>query len=255
MALLDDNAESRTAPPTERRRRQARERGQVAHSTELLVAARLLGIWITLAGWCGTFVVSASSLLRTTFDRAGSTPLEPSLALLQLRDLAWQILSTASWPLLTVTTLVVIAHFAQVGWLWRWDNLLPDSGRMSPVTGLQRLSFGTTTGRGLKLVLKLAIVLGTISFVVWTTHPTSSSSSLSDLTESATQFGSATIRLGSAVALVMLTFGALDYLWQRRRHERSLQMTPDELREELKESEGKASRLALSPPSVPPTSA
>lgn len=238
MALLDDNSEARTERPTERHRRQARERGSVAHSVELLTAARLFAVWIVLGWWFVKFATSASSSLRAALENAGSSTLQPSTALIQLRDLAWSFLESASWPLLTVTAVLLVTHFSQIGWLWRWENAAPQLSRLSPITGLQRLANLATIGRALKLILKLAVVSGAIGYVVLPQLMFSSASMSSDVTDQLTSFGSSAVQLVAHVAMALLTFGVLDYAWQRWRFERSLQMTRDELREELKEIEG-----------------
>lgn len=237
MALLDETSDARTERPTERHRRQARERGLVARSVELLIAARLLAIWIVLAWWFAKFATSASESLRFTLEHAGSNTLQPSTALIQFRDLAWHVLASASWPLLSATAAILLAHFAQVGWLWRWENATPQLARLSPITGLQRLSSWATIGRAFGLTLKLVIVVATTSFVLPSLLPLSPSSLNSDFTIPLTSFGSNAVQLVAHVALALLALAALDYVWQRWRFERSLQMTREELREELKEIE------------------
>ncbi len=263
MALLDDNSEARTERPTERHRRQARERGSVAHSVELLTAARLLAIWIVLAWWFVKFATSASSTLRTALENAGSSTHQPSTALVQLRDLAWQFIASASWPLVTVSAVLLVAHFSQIGWLWRWENAAPQLSRLSPIAGLQRLASLATMGRALKLTLKLVIVAGAIGFVMSPILRSSSASMSPDFTLQLTTFGSSTVQLVAHVAMALLLYGLLDYAWQRWRFERSLQMTREEVREELKEIEGdprlkshrqaQARQLAVTPPPPEPS--
>lgn len=238
MALFDETSEARTERPTERRRRQARERGQVAYSAELLTASRLLATWIVLAWWFAGFAISASSALRTALEHAGSITLQPAAALMLLRDLAWQVLATASWPLVMVTTALLLTHFAQVGWLWRWENAATQSQRLSPIMGLQRLLSFVTVGRALKLTVKLAGFAAAIGFTLFPHLPLTSLSSSSGVTSQLAMFGAITVRLAAFVAITALIMGAVDYAWQRWRFERSLQMTREEVREELKEIEG-----------------
>lgn len=262
MALFDENSEARTERPTERHRRQARERGLVAHSVELLTAARLVAIWSALSWWFVKFATTASSSLRDTLEHAGSTALPPSTAIVQLRDLAWTFLASASWPLVTVTALLLVAHFAQIGWLWRWENSAPQWSRLSPIAGIQRLATLATLGRALKLTLKVSIVVGAIGFVVSPQLLRSSASRSTDVTNQLTTFGSAAVQLVAHVTLALLAYAALDYAWQRWRFERSLQMTREELREELQEIEGdprlkshrQATARQLSATSMPPES-
>lgn len=238
MAFFDETSEARTERPTERRRRQARERGQVAYSAELLTASRLLATWIVLAWWFAGFAISASSALRTALEQAGSNTLQPATALMLLRDLAWQVLAFASWPLVTVTSALLLTHFAQVGWLWRWENAAPQSQRLSPILGLQRLlSFGTV-GRTLTLIVKLTGLAAAVGFGLLPHLPLASLSLSSDVTGQLAMFGATTVRLAMFVAIAAMILGAVDYAWQRWRFERSLQMTREEVREELKEIEG-----------------
>lgn len=257
MALFDENSDARTERPTDRRRRQAREQGQVAHSAELLIAARLLAIWIVLACWFVSFAATYGASLRATLESAGSNTLQPPTALALVRDLAWQLLASASWPLITVTIAVLVSHFAQIGWLWRWDNLAPQPSRLLSMTGLQRLLSLSTIGRSLKLTLKLSLASATIALAVSSQArlmPTSLSSSLN---EQLVNFGTASVSLVARVAMAVLTFAALDYVWQRWRFERSLQMTREEVREELKESEGppqqKTHRQIITQPRTTPS--
>lgn len=238
MALFDENSEARTERPTERHRRQARERGLVAHSVELLTAARLVAIWSVLSWWFVKFATTASASLRATLEHAGPTGFPPSTAIAQLRDLAWTFLASASWPLVTVTALLLVAHFSQIGWLWRWENSAPQWSRLSPIVGLQRLATLATIGRALKLTLKATIVVGVIGFVVSPQLLISSASPSTDVTNQLTTFGSAAVQLAAQVTLALLAYAALDFAWQRWRFERSLQMTREELREELQEVEG-----------------
>lgn len=262
MALLDDTSEARTERPTERHRQQARERGMVARSAELLTAARLVAIWIVLVWWFAKFVNSATSSLRAALENAGPTTLQPSTALAQLRDFAWQFLELASWPLLTATAVLLLAHFGQVGWLWNWENAAPQLARLSPFTGIQRLLAWTTIGRALGLTLKLAVVACASSVALSLILPLSPPSLSAEMTDPFATMGPNAVQLAAHVALAVLAYAALDYVWQRWRFEHSLLMTREELREELKEIEGdprlksrrQETTLRFNPESTPPHS-
>ena len=258
MALFDDSHDSRTEVPTERRRRKARERGMVARSTELLAAARMLSIWVVLGWWFVSFADLASSWLRATFQHAGETA-HSDAVLSQLREQSWRFVATASWPLLIATSAILLAHFGQVGWLWRWNNLAPQATRLSPLSGLQRLFSSATFGRALGMLLKLTIIVSVSTMTLAQFLPNTASSSATDFPGQFTALASSALQLVSQVAFALLAFGVLDYGWQRWRFERSLQMTREEVREELKEVEGdprvKSQRHALARQVLPSRSA
>ena len=237
MALFDDTNESRTERPTERRRRQARESGQVARSSELLSAARSLSIWIVLGWWIANFSNAASSWLRTTFQQIGETP-HTTDVLTQFREQSWRFVTLTGEPLLLATSTILVAHFLQVGWLWHWSHLAPQAVRLSPVSGLQRLLGTGSMSRLVTIVLKLAIML-TVSFGFFNQWiPSAASSSGTDLSAHLTSLSDGVLQIVSRIALVLLAIGIVDYGWQRWRFERSLLMTRDEVREELKDVEG-----------------
>ena len=211
----------------------------VARSAELLVAARGLSIWIVLGWWFLSFSNLASSWLRATFQDVGETP-HSAAVLSQLREQFWRFVATASWPLLIATSAILFAHFLQVGWLWQWNNLAPRATRLSPLSGLQRLFSSATCGRTLVILLKLTIVIGVSTLALAQFLPNATSSSTTDFPGQFTSFASSALQLVSQVAFALLAFGVLDYGWQRWRFERSLLMTREEVREELKEVEGGA---------------
>ena len=237
MALFDDTNDSRTERPTERRRRQAREEGMVARSTELLVAARALSIWIVLSWWFLSFAKLASSWLQTAFNNAGETT-QPAAALSQLREQSWRIVVTTSWPLAIAISAILLTHILQVGWHWHWNHLAPQTSRLSPLSGLQRLFSSATAGRALTILLKLTIVTGVSTLCLAQFSPITSSSLHTDFPGQFTRLSSSAMHMVSQVAFSLLLFGVLDYGWQRWRFERSLLMTREEVREELKEVEG-----------------
>ena len=237
MSLFDDSNENRTERPTDCRRRQARDRGLVARSTELLTAARLLSIWIILGWWFVSFANLAGSWMQTTFQQAGKTP-SSAAALSELREQSWRFFATASWPLLTATSAILLAHVVQVGWLWRWNNMAPQATRLSPLSGLQRLLSSATVGHVLRILLKLTIVLGVSAMVLMHFLPIAASSSTAEFPGQFTGLASSAVQLTLRVAFALAAFGMMDYGWQRWRFERSLQMTREEVREELKEVEG-----------------
>ncbi len=237
MALFDDANDSRTERPTERRRRQAHEEGMVARSSELLTAARTLSIWIVLGWWFLSFAELASTWLRAAFQHAGELT-HSTAALNEFHEQSWRFFATASWPLLIATSSILLAHFLQVGWLWRWNNLAPQATRLSPLSGLQRIFSSPTAGRSAVILLKLTIVFGVSAMSLAQSLQHTASISSTVFPGQFTDLSSRALQLVSHVAFALLAFGALDYGWQRWRFEGSLLMTREEVREELKELEG-----------------
>jgi flagellar biosynthesis protein FlhB len=236
MAFFDDSIDARTERPTARRRRQTREQGRVARSADLVTSARIVSVWVMLVWWLATFANTGGQMLRDTFDRAGRvTSLSTSVA---TQPQAWmgRFVTVVGPPLLMATSGVLVAHFLQVGWLWHPRRCWPQWSRISAIEGIRRLS-SAAFGRAFAILAKLSLVATLAALALANDWLPWSISTETDLAQHLSSFATLAIRVTSRVALALLAWGVVDYCWQRRRFERSLQMTKDEVRQEMKELE------------------
>lgn len=242
MSFFESSQSERTERPTARRRRQARERGVVARSTELLTAARLLAIWSVAVLWCGGFAVFAAKLVRESFEHAAHRAINPTLAVSRLQAASWQGAEQLILPLSIVTVALLMAHFGQTGWIWNADRAAFSMARLSPTEGLKRLFGVTAVARSLAMLVKLSVVVGLtwFAFEELPIEPMPGNSDGSGPLQNFEHLAAVLVRLISQVAVSLLAWGIADYFVQRWRFERSLQMTRDELRQEFKETEGNA---------------
>lgn len=238
MAFFDDDQEARTERPTERRRREARERGMVARSVEILIAARVLATWAVASLWGLSFATAAAQLLIDTFRQISAEPISASAALPEVSRAIVVLLSQISVPLLIATAAVLVSHFIQVGWLWQPERAAPDFARLSPMSGLARILSFSNVGKASFGAIKLTILMAIVfQFVpdLWSQLSARLNAPLPDLLH---LVGTGVTRLVSAVAIAALAWGIADYFLQRWRFERALQMTKEELRQESKDVEG-----------------
>ena len=237
MAEQRDDAD-RTEEPSQRRLEQARERGQVATSREpghVLV----LGCGLLLTLWAGPW--SAERLarsLRALLGAAGapSGP-GPAGSAELLAAAADALLLLLAW-LLPLFAAGLAGPFLQGAVVWTAQPLLPKLERISPVAGLGRLFSLSTVVEFVKGLVKLAIVAGAMVFVL---RPLPAE--VAHLVELAPiafvgRLIELTARLVGAVLAILLVFAVVDTVWQRLDHRRRLRMTRQEVKEELRESEG-----------------
>jgi len=232
----------RTEKPTARRLKDARERGQVARSRDLAMAASLAGTTLAI-GWLGAQMLGAASG-RLTFALLGlAEQAHASLEPTGLSGLMWNdaglLARIAGPPALVAGVMSIAASVAQVGWSYSPKAVQLNWGRLSPAQGLQRLVMPWQTLPELaKAVIGLGAV-GAISYVfVHDFYERSPYLMAMTPAESAlfgwTQVWSLLWR--SSLALVALAGG--DYVIQRVRWLSQLKMTRQEVRDEAKLSEG-----------------
>ena len=238
MAFSDDNQEARTERPTERRRREARERGLVACSAELVIASRTLATWAVIGLWGMSFTASAAQLLQESFSHISPEQLQVETLLPRASQIVFWSFAQVSTPLVMATVAVLVAHFAQVGWRWQPNRAAPDAARLSPISGLARILSPASLGRGFMSLLKLLLLLAVCGRIISDEWPHLAVITAGNLPERMTLINISVIRVVSSVAITAVAWGIADYFIQRWRFERSLQMTKEELRQEAKEVEG-----------------
>ncbi len=236
--MAEDQAADRTEQPTAKRREQAREEGQVAVSPEVAPVAVLLAA-LAVASWGAPRVVERSRTVLHAWlaavgpmalreDGAGPPVVRAALAL-------GSLLVPFALAMALVGAGVVLA---QVGWMLVPQRLAPDLARLDPNRNLRRFVSVEGAVELVKALLKIALVLGLAARVIVGGARAAVSTPAMSVEAILGEVGAELRHLLLVVALALGALGALDYAWQRRRHEQRLRMTRQEVQDERKETEG-----------------
>jgi flagellar biosynthesis protein FlhB len=238
-----EDAEDKTEAPTPRRLEKAAEEGQVPLSRDAVGLATLLAA--TLAAGLALPALGKDLLraMRTVLEAAG-----PDAEIGRLSGgIAWSAALALLPVLAAVAAASVLATFAQTGWPRSANGLVPDLNRLNPLAALKRILGPDGLVEMLRTLLKLAAV----GAAVWLALDLSVLDAALHR-PAAALLGAAADGAARLMLAALLAFGALaalDIVWVRWRHLRQLRMTRQELKEELKDSEGdpqlKARRRSL----------
>jgi len=236
--MAEDSDLERTEPASQRRLEQARERGQIPRSSELSTFSVLLasGGGLMLLGPGLTHSLEAVMRDALTLDR--SAAYDPSQLGLRLLDSTAQALLGLSPLFLLVTAVALLAPTLVSGWVFTLETIQPDFARLSPLRGLGRLfSWHGLIQLG-KAALKALLVGAVAAWAVWSER-TEIVSLVSEplepaLAHVAALLGYTFLLIAGAFALIVV----IDVPFQIWEHRRQLRMTKEEVREELKETEG-----------------
>jgi flagellar biosynthetic protein FlhB len=228
----------RTERATPRRRDEARKHGQVALSPEVAPVAVLLTA-IGVAAWGAphaverTRVILAGILAASGPIAAHDDPAGPMI----LRAIL--SIGTLLVPFFVATALVgLTAIVGQVGWAVNPTLVLPDPSRISPGKGFKRVFSSNGVMNLVKAVVKITLVMGLAYKVL--VHAGADAVASPGMTplDILRLTGTSLRRLALTMAVLLAVLAALDYFWQRWRHEKSLKMSRHEVKEEHKETEG-----------------
>ncbi|HEV2285232.1 MAG TPA: flagellar biosynthesis protein FlhB [Steroidobacteraceae bacterium] len=239
MAENDNNpAGERTEQPTTKRREQAREQGQVPRSADLGAALVLLtaaaGLEL-LGGWSGR---QLNALMRAGLSFPRERALDESAALGTLASMTAHALYACA-PLWGLTVLAALAApLALGGRGFHPKALLPDFSRLSPGAGFARMfSLNGAVELG-KAFAKFGLLALVAALVLWRQSGAILALSAEPvpvaIVHAASITGVALLALAATLALI----AAVDVPWQLWRYTQQLRMTREQVREEMKESEG-----------------
>lgn len=237
--MSESSSQEKTEEPTSRRLSKAREDGQVARSTELPAAAVTIAAlgFLFLTG--GVLVAKLAEAFGSgfNFDRklVHSPNLLPSIFAHELLE-SFILIA----PLLLLTAAVAIAASgATGGYLFSLKSVAPKASKLNPLNGFKRM-FGTKALVELgKALLKFFLVAGVVTWV------------LSDNIVTLDALGKMAFEPGMKVAGEMLSKSALimacsliiialiDVPFQKWQHMKQMRMTKQEIRDEMKDMEGR----------------
>ncbi len=232
---MSDKA-SRTEPPTQKKIKDARKKGQVAKSMEV-------------SAWATTFAMSL--LLPWTVTRGRDHMLtvtarmpdlitnpEAATALTLFRDAVMGGLVAIAPMAVGLMLLGVAANLAQVGFVPSPEALKPKLNRLNPLPGLKRMVGAKSLWSGTKELIKL-IILGALAYRALSGFvPSLLDIGGLGLGAVMSGAGGAALSFLRNAAMLGLVLAAADYAITKRHHLKDLKMSVQDIKDENKQSDG-----------------
>jgi flagellar biosynthetic protein FlhB len=239
--MADESTGEKTEKPSAKKLKDARDKGQVVRSRDLVVAAASLAITLTLAATGASMLARMGSRMIAGLSHFADRPLAPinaeALGTMVANDIG--LLAIVAGPLLLVAAAVSVGgNVLQAGWVFAPDKLQPDFSRLSPAQGFSRLKPSQSWLDLIKIIVSVTpIVFVAVRIVneivadsprlIWMAPASAAITGWQHLV---------TLLWRSGFALLALA-GA-DYGLQFWRQRSSLRMSKKDIRDESKSSEG-----------------
>jgi len=236
--VASDDDSQKTEDPTGRRLQEARDQGQVANSREVNNLLMILALTISVVVFGSSLARDITNLSLPFIESPDQVPAD----LGHLTTLGWKlmamILAAGAAPLVLAVLAAFGAGYLQFGFILSGESLMPDLDKISPLSGLKRIFSLRSFSEFLKGLIKIAIVGGV---VFWMLTP-----SVGDLHKLIGMEAGQLLhvinglidRLLIAVFAAMLVITVLDVLYQRYEFMKKLRMSRQEIKDEMRESEG-----------------
>jgi flagellar biosynthesis protein FlhB len=231
-------SQDKTEAPTPKRRRQAREKGQVARSAELVGSGILLGLLGSLPRLMPSLRDEAGSYWVQTITAAGQRSIGPAALMGLAGGFLVEIGKMAGPVLGFVVAAALVTNVMQVGLHFTAQPLRPQLSRLDPLSGVRRLVTLRSTVELLKSAAKMAIVVASGWSFFQGRRETLLALAASDPAGIAPRVGGLAYEMSLRMVATLTVLAALDYAYQRWQLERSLKMTKQEIKDEYRQAEG-----------------
>lgn len=235
--MEDEDEDSKTEEPTQRRIERAQEEGDVPKSTEIPTLFTLGAMALFIAMAAGPMMKGMVAPLRGIMEHADSIRVGQGFGHV-MGDFLIDILPNVMIPLGLMMLAGVAAHLIQNPLQFTPQKLMPDLSKISLIEGFKRQFSLESVINLVKGLVKLVIV-GVVMFsVLWPRRNDLESALLiSPLAQLSVTQGLASQVMRAVLAAFVIIAG-LDYLWVRQRWTRKHRMTLYEVKQEHKEQEG-----------------
>jgi flagellar biosynthetic protein FlhB len=229
----------KTEQPTQRRREKARREGQFAVSRELVTAAQFVTFLALLVAWADSWEQGARRLMRTLLEQAFYAPEAGSGPWLHgVIGALWQPLlapMAMAGAVMGLAALAVQLAVTRLG--LNLGRVAPDLKRLNPEQRLRQLPRQNAANLVVALLILPLFAAGL--WWIWTGRAPWLATLASSGVESGVRLIASVVEdlLWTAAALFVLV-ALWDFWRQRRRWESEMRMTKQEVREEMKETEG-----------------
>jgi flagellar biosynthesis protein FlhB len=231
-------AGEKTEAATPKRRQEAREKGQILKSVEVNTAALLVAGAAFLQWGMPSMSTALFELTTRTFETFATVEFSTATVFSLSIGLILFCLKLVAPLVLGIALVGTVANIGQFGFLLSGHAVQPQFSRVNPMEGAKRIFSSRTLVELVKTILKVVIV----GFFAWQALQDKGPMlvSLADM-----QAGPAGYAISAAmmqvvwrVAGAFVVIAAADYMYQRWFFERSMRMSKEEIKEELKQSEG-----------------
>jgi flagellar biosynthetic protein FlhB len=231
-------ADDKTEKPTPKRRLEARKKGQVAKSQDLVSAA-------VLAAGIGALAITGPStfhklkvVVATGLGRSGDPGLATAVGIGGVFRATGSAFVSATAPVVVACVVAgILANVLQVRFKVTPKAAKPNFKKINPAAGFKRVFGKNAVVEAMKAILKVVAVGGVGFLALWPMIPQLAGFvglSPSDLLPT---ISGMSLSIAEKVIGAFFVIALGDWMWQKRTHEKSLKMSRDELKKEAKESD------------------
>jgi len=236
--MAENDSGEKTEQPTAKKLSEARKKGQIARSKDL-------GTMFVLVGMAAALMIVGSELvdrLSTTMKRLFSLTRNEAMDLNAMFQVAGDGVAHIMTPLLWIFAIVMLAAFVGNtllgGMNFSWQAMAPKWSKLSPIAGFKRMLGVQAWVEFLKSLLKFLVVAGVAYLLLTALFDEILALSTEAIPFNFEHATTMLLWMFMALAFSMIIIVIVDAPYQKWNHTRQLKMTKQEVKDEMKNTEG-----------------
>ncbi len=228
----------KTEMPTQKKLRDAREKGQVCTSKDVVSTAILI-VLFALLGWTAIALVDDWELAMAFV--AGRIAENDYPAVRESTKLFGWIVCKHSFIFVLVAAVIgIVGNVAQIGFLFTFEPLIPKLEKLNPVEGAKKIFSMKNVFEFLKNVVKVCFLTYLLYKIIWASVPELLTMCYGTVDDIFPCLKLMLKRLAAYTAFGYIVIAIVDRLFQTKNFTKQMMMTKDEVKREYKEMEGSA---------------
>ncbi len=236
--MAEDSGQEKTEEPTQKRLTDAKNKGQIARSRELnTFLMMIVSAWLLMSQ--GERVGQGLlTMMKNNFHVSRDVIFEPQATIVFFKQAMSDGLLLIAPLLAILTVTAILAPIALGGWIFNMETIMPKFDKLDPIKGLPKLFSMNGLVELLKAMLKITLV-GTIGWLLFNSIFAELLGLSSEPMEQAIIHAVKLIAHSFLIlSAALIAVAAIDVPYQLHKHSKDLKMSLQEIKDEMKESEG-----------------
>ncbi len=235
---MAETDQERTEDPTERRKQQAREKGQVARSKEMGTAFVLVSAAIAFM-WFGDWLYEGA---RSVFQTMFTIDRQQAFDTTKIYEAFGIAFGFIMWPVLIIFAFVLVATFFGNSWLggisFSTKAMAPKFSRMNPLNGFKRMFGIQALVELVKAIAKFSVVAVSAFFLLKWQFVDILQMSMGQMPNMMAYALDILLWMFLLLCCSIFLIVVIDAPFQLWKHNKDLRMTKQEVKDEHKDTEG-----------------
>ena len=235
---MAESSGEKTEMPTPKKLRDARQKGQVCSSKDIVSTAILVALFAVLGWMGGALMEDMEGLLRFLSGRIAENN---EMSIRESSKMTIILICKHSFIFVLVAAVIgIVGNVAQIGFLFTFEPIIPKLEKLSPVEGAKKIFSVKNLFEFLKNVVKVCFLGYLVYKIIWASIPELLTMCYGTVDDIFPCLKLMLKRLAVYTAFGYIVIAIVDRLFQGRNFTKQMMMTKDEVKREYKEMEGSA---------------